>query len=213
MPGSGFFFLLVVGVCGLWLLLRYLGFNPGWLKPLVGESERLVGEQEPAVAPPAIEHTERARLVVSAVPTGGNATSAEAQAYAEKMTHHPVLMAITPMLERSDFDSARRYLQKIAYGLPKATQQEKDDFTAVMKAFAEIDPMYLNCMATIRPILAQNPGGIKQTLLYPHMAAAPDAEHARYVLYFADELGEIKRVKKGNTYIVFPPKLLAAVYF
>jgi len=36
-----------------------------------------------------------------------------------------------------------------------------------------------------------------------NMAAAPDAETARYVLYFADELGAIRRLKKGNSYLVF----------
>jgi hypothetical protein len=37
------------------------------------------------------------------------------------------------------------------------------------------------------------------------MAAAPDVEHARYVLYFAHELGHIVRRKKGNGYEVFLP--------
>ncbi len=203
---GGEFFILVTGVCLLWLVVRYLGFNPNWLRPLVGDSERFIAEQKTAAAGRVADYHPpvTAKAKVSVVATGENAASAGAQAYVERMTRHPVLLAIMPMLEQSDFDSARRYLQKIAYGLPKATQQEKDDFTAVMSAFATVDPMYQNCMASILPIVAQNPNGLKQTLLYPHMAAAPDAEHARYVLYFADELGAVRRVKKGNSYIVFP---------
>lgn len=107
------------------------------------------------------------------------------------------------MLARGDWGSARRFLQKIAYGIQNATSEEQRVFKKVMTVFAEADPMYKLCMDAVRPIVEASPG-IKQTALYPHMAAAPDTEHARYVLYFAHELGDVVRKKKGNSYLVFP---------
>ena len=118
-------------------------------------------------------------------------------------TSHPIFRAIEPLVARGDWDIARGYLQKIAYGLNAANEQEQREFKHIMMAFAAVDPLYAQCLQAIAPILAENPDGIRQTALYPHMAAAPDAETARYVLYFADELGAIKRQKKGNSYIVF----------
>ncbi len=119
-------------------------------------------------------------------------------------TGHPLFQTIAPMMARGEWNDARRFLQKIAYGIKTASEGEQRDFKHIMMAFASADPLYAQCLQAIAPILAENPGGIRQTALYPHMAAAPDAETARYVLYFADELGAIRRQKKGNSYLVFP---------
>lgn len=118
-------------------------------------------------------------------------------------THHPLFQAIAPAMAQGDWAGARRYLQKIAYGIKSATEQEQREFKHIMMAFAAVDPLYAQCLRAIAPILAEHPQGVRQTALYPHMAAAPDAETARYVLYFADELGAIRRHKKGNSYTVF----------
>lgn len=120
-----------------------------------------------------------------------------------EVAEHPAFLEIAPMLARGDWGSARRFLQKIAYGIQNATSEEQRVFKKVMTVFAEADPMYKLCMDAVRPIVEASPG-IKQTALYPHMAAAPDTEHARYVLYFAHELGDVVRKKKGNSYLVFP---------
>lgn len=119
-------------------------------------------------------------------------------------TAHPLFQAIAPSMARGEWNDARRYLQKIAYGIKTASEGEQRDFKHIMMAFASADPLYAQCLRAVAPILAENPDGIRQTALYPHMAAAPDAETARYVLYFADELGAIRRQKKGNSYLVFP---------
>jgi len=117
--------------------------------------------------------------------------------------HHPLGQAIAPVLRMNDWDSARRYLQKIAYGIKRAKQSEQDEFTRFMAGFAMKDPLYRRCLMEIRPVLKRNPEGIRQTELYRHMSYAPDVEMARYVLYYADVLGDIVRIKKGNSYMIF----------
>lgn len=118
-------------------------------------------------------------------------------------TNHPLFQTIAPMMASGRWDEARRYLQKIAYGVKEASEQEQRDFKHLMMAFASADPLYAHCLRGITPILAEHPEGIRQTALYPHMAAAPDTETARYVLYYADALGAIDRQKNGNSYVVF----------
>lgn len=122
-----------------------------------------------------------------------------------KPSSHPLALAIAPMLARNDWDGARRYLQKVAYGVANASEAEKLEFKAFMMYFAAADPLYSACMRAISPIISSQPNGIKQTALYPHMAAAQDTETARYVLYYADALGHVQRVKKGNSFMVYAP--------
>lgn len=148
------------------------------------------------------EIAQRPRVTLTATDDEGALVDANDPRVRE-VAEHPAFLEISPMLARGDWGGARRFLQKIAYGMPNATAEEKRLFTNVMKVFAEADPMYRLCMDAVRPLVEASPG-IKQTALYPHMAAAPDAEHARYVLYFAHELGDIVRKKKGSSYTVFP---------
>lgn len=112
-------------------------------------------------------------------------------------------LEIAPLIAREDWDSARRYLQKVTYGVINGSEFEKETFKIFMMGFASADPLYAHCVRSIQPILQEHPDGIRQTALYPHMAAAPDTETARYVLYYADLLGAIRRTKKGNSYTVF----------
>ena len=121
-----------------------------------------------------------------------------------EVTEHPVFKAMAPMVASGDWGAARRFLQKIAYGISDASADEQRIFKKIMTIFAESDPMYQQCVKNIKPLIEENPG-IKQTALYPHMAAAPDTENCRYVLYFAHELGDIVRRKKGNSYEVYLP--------
>ncbi len=118
---------------------------------------------------------------------------------------HPLFLTIEPAIAKGDWDGARFFLQKIAYGIKSTSEEEQREFRHIMTGFASQDPMIVQCMDAIAPILAMHPQGVLQTSLYAHMASAPDAENARYVLYFADELGRIVRKKKGNTYLVFAP--------
>lgn len=122
-------------------------------------------------------------------------------------TNHHLFIAIEPSIALGRWDEARRYLQKIAHGAASGTDAEKEVFKYFMMGFAAADPLYARCIQDIQSILQENPGGIRQTALYPHMAAAPDTETARYVLYYADLMGAIRRTKKGNSYTVFPNKV------
>jgi len=109
---------------------------------------------------------------------------------------------------RGDYDWARQELQRISYSMvgKSVTQDAKDRFTQVMKDFAKEDPLYNEVMARLSPLLQANPGMV-QSQIYK---GEPDhiKEQMRYVLYFANELGHIQRVKKGNSYKLYPPGMV-----
>lgn len=107
--------------------------------------------------------------------------------------------------ERGDFDWARQQLQQIAYSMTdkSVTQEQKYQFTQLMKDFASQDPMYKEVMAIALPYIMANPGTI-QSKIYTQLPNWSQ-EEVRYVLYFANELGHIHRIKKGNSYKLMPP--------
>ena len=108
-------------------------------------------------------------------------------------------------LDDGDIDGARLALQKISYMVHADKDRYPDkvrQFTELMCMFVRIDPLFLQCLNAIKPVIAQSPG-IRQTALYEHLSV--DVETARYVLYFAGETGHLIRRKKGNTYEVFLP--------
>lgn len=192
----------------MWLLISVL-IAAGlvwWYKQDAKRGPKLV----PSQSTPTSGSTSRrnktnsvARLAVTATDESGNPVGDRDPRVIE-VTEHPVFVELAPMLEQGDWGAARRFLQKIAYGISTAPVDDQRIFKKIMTIFAEADPLYQQCMRGIKPFIEENPG-IKQTALYPHMAAAPDTEHCRYVLYFADELGDIVRRKKGNSYEVFLP--------
>ncbi len=106
---------------------------------------------------------------------------------------------------RGDYDWARQQLQRIAYGMiePSVTDAQRADFTRLMTAFAKEDPLYKDVMERVVPLVQANPGML-QSQIYKDQ---PDhiKEQMRYVLYFANELGHIKRIKKGNSYQLMLP--------
>lgn len=105
---------------------------------------------------------------------------------------------------RGDYDFARAQLQRIAYTMVggSVTVNEKNRFTQLMADFAKDDPLYNEVMERLMPLVQANPG-LVQSQLYK---GEPDhiKEQMRYVLYFANELGHIQRVKKGNSYKLYP---------
>lgn len=109
---------------------------------------------------------------------------------------------IQACIDRGDWDSARSALQRLAYGMVDATIEDKAAFTDYMKDFAAIDPLYRSVMEKALPLIIETPG-MKQTQFYPLFPGIA-AETIRYVFYYADQLGEIKRQKKGNSYLLFP---------
>ena len=106
---------------------------------------------------------------------------------------------------RGDYDWARQQLQKIAYGMVgrSAKDKERIEFTRLMTEFAKEDPLYRDVMERVLPLVQANPGML-QNQIYK---GQPDGikEQMRYVLYFANELGHIKRIKKGNSYQLMLP--------
>lgn len=104
---------------------------------------------------------------------------------------------------RRDYDFARTWLQKFAYTTAdkNVPQGVRDRFKTLMTAFAKQDPLYQKLIAKILPMVEAQPG-IMQTALYPQLPGF-DEEQIRYVLYFAHELGDVNRLKKGRSYQVF----------
>lgn len=109
--------------------------------------------------------------------------------------------------QRGDFDWARQQLQRIAYGMvePSVTDAQRADFTRLMTEFAKADPLYREVMERVLPLVQANPGML-QSQIYK---GQPDhiKEQMRYVLYFANELGDITRRKKGRSYELFLPQI------
>jgi hypothetical protein len=123
---------------------------------------------------------------------------APAQAQSWQTTINRGAAEIDRLVAAGDWDSARAALQHVAYGMVDADPEAKRRFTQAMCRFAAQDPLYRQVMAVVRPLVAQTPG-IVQAKLYPHL---PDVDPAliRYALYYAAEMGDLARAKKGNSY-------------
>lgn len=154
-------------------------------------------------AVPEVNSTRLPRAYVTAVDENGEPVS-DLDPRVTEVSEHPVFKTLAPLVAAGDWNVARNFLQKIAYSIHDASADEQRIFKKIMTIFAEADPMYQHCIRGIKPFIEASPG-IKQTALYSHMTGAPDTESCRYVLYFAHELGDIVRRKKGNSYEVFLP--------
>ncbi|NOU25508.1 MAG: hypothetical protein HOO90_08220 [Methylotenera sp.] len=113
-------------------------------------------------------------------------------------------LAIEAAWIRKDYDWARLQLQKIAYGMvaKDVTDGQRAEFTKLMTMFAQEDPLYNEIISQVKPLIQQQPG-IIQSSVYPYFQNY-DQETIRYVLYFAHELGDIYRIKKGRSYELYP---------
>ena len=109
---------------------------------------------------------------------------------------------VDALMEQGDWDSARAALQRIAYSMVDEDADTKAKFTRLMSEFARRDPLFESVMQAVGPVINQSPG-VRQAALYKGMAD-DKKELIRYVLYFAAELGQIARVKKGNSYALYP---------
>lgn len=120
-----------------------------------------------------------------------------------------LLSKIEHVKTEADFNWARDQLQQIAYSLVSKSvpQEQRDHFTAFMKRFALIDPLYYRVLEKALPIIQSTPG-VTQSTLYKDLPAK-EKELIRYVLYFAHELGHIYRKKKGRSYQLFPSEEIA----
>ena len=102
-----------------------------------------------------------------------------------------------------DWSAARAALQNIAYGMvgKDVPQKDKDEFKAFVARFAKHDPLYLETMKIVRPLLLKNPGMIQSELYKGCNESTKEA--MRYVLYFSEALGEVQRIKKGRSYQLY----------
>lgn len=102
-----------------------------------------------------------------------------------------------------DYDFARTWLQKFAQVTVRqeVPQAMRDRFRVLMTAFAQEDPLYLDVLPQIISLVEAEPG-LLQTAIYPELPQY-NQETLRYVLYFAHELGDLIRLKKGRSYQLF----------
>lgn len=125
-----------------------------------------------------------------------------APAQAWQTTFNKGSAEIDRLVAKGDWDSARAALQRIAYGIVDAEPEAKRQFTQAMCQFAARDPLYHAVMGMVTPLVEKTPG-LLQTKLYPHLPNL-EPETIRYVIYYAAEMGDLVRRKKGNSYAVFP---------
>jgi len=108
--------------------------------------------------------------------------------------------AIVQAWKCGDYDWARQQLQQIAYSMvgQSVSDEVRAEFTQLIVEFANEDPLYNQVMERVLPLVRDNPGML-QSQIYK---GQPDhiKEQMRYVLYFANELGHIRRIQKGNSY-------------
>ncbi|PPD34189.1 MAG: hypothetical protein CTY19_04860 [Methylomonas sp.] len=101
--------------------------------------------------------------------------------------------------EAGDFEFARTWLQKLAYRLSteQAPQSVHDEFKALMTAFTREDPLYADVMKSVLPVIAENPYVIQSELSkqFPEF----DPEQFRYAMYYAEQIGDVLRTKKGRS--------------
>jgi len=104
---------------------------------------------------------------------------------------------------RLDFEAARQELRAVGFrmreenALPEATAAYDHLLAGLMRA----DPYYTEVMAVVMPIVESRPGVIQSSLAkgFPEF----DVERFRYVMYYAEIIGDIKRVKQGRSYGLF----------
>ncbi len=102
-------------------------------------------------------------------------------------------------------DTARQVLQKVAYEItmPSHPAEQQQWFRKKMAQFVRLDPLYQKTVGSVREAIRRNPGMV-QSEIYKERSDA-DKEAARYVLYFAHELGDICREKAGRSYRLYLP--------
>ena len=117
-------------------------------------------------------------------------------------TGNPQYDALQRMMALDQWDAARQKLQQIAYSMVSESPEVKAEFTQFMKVFAERDPLLASVLNTVMPLVRGQPG-ILQTATYKHLPGI-GVEEVRYAIYFAEQLGMLRREKKGNTYRLLP---------
>src|SRR5690625_5097632 len=102
------------------------------------------------------------------------------------------------------WNRARLQCQKTAYEItrPSHPHAQKDWFRAFMTQFVARDPIYQDTIGRVHKAVAENPGLLQSQIFKDR--TEKEKEGARYVLYFAAELGDIRREKSGRSYRLYP---------
>ncbi len=108
---------------------------------------------------------------------------------------------LTSILNVPDgWDEARMRLQKVAYEITRAShpQDQQDWYRQMAATFVQQDPLYLDSIDRIKDAIRESPGLI-QSEIYKGRSDK-EKEGARYILYYAEVLGDITREKSGRSY-------------
>jgi hypothetical protein len=104
-----------------------------------------------------------------------------------------------------DYNTARLMYQKCAYGVTmRGSDKEKRLLKEEQTQFAKADPLYREIISQAKGIVTGEPG-ILQTELYKRLPH--DREEIQSALYFGHELRDLRREKKGRSYMIFPAEL------
>ena len=109
-----------------------------------------------------------------------------------------------------DYHLARDLYQQIAYSYNDFIEPEKEAFTKEVAEFAGSDPLYRDILALVITQIQQVQEPILQSKLtnaIKQQYGERGTELLRYVLYYADYRDELKRVKKGRSYLLFLPSM------
>lgn len=110
--------------------------------------------------------------------------------------------------QAGDHDRARAGYLKCVESWKQANQAEGGKWERELdlakkeyEGFVQMDPAYRQGLLKLLPLIRANPG-VLQSDLY---AQCPDLDRERisYILYFADAMGQLRRVKKGRSYELF----------
>ncbi len=105
-------------------------------------------------------------------------------------------------IARGDWPLARSSVQQLAYTVGASSEQNQKDFHAYYCNFYKRDPLYQGVLKKLLELVNAE-HGIVQSTIYKHFTGM-DAETMRLHLYVAEQIGDIRRIKKGNSYKLYP---------
>lgn len=110
-------------------------------------------------------------------------------------------------------DDARACYQKAAYGFNRLSADEREELKQEVAQFAQADPVYVDNLAALRGVIQDNPGVLQSELIKGcirgsggYADEATVREVFGYVLYYAEVLGDLVRVRSGRSYKLYLPE-------
>jgi hypothetical protein len=112
----------------------------------------------------------------------------------------PNMFDVPELMRLGRWEQARVAMEKLAYSMSRESPENQELFKELATKFASVEPFYQRHVSRVVEAVRQNPG-IKQSAIY-ELIPDLNKQDVRYVLYFADQLQQVQRVKKGNTYLL-----------